>query len=253
MRRWFLFLAIGTLLCAIVLVTFPARVALKLLPESALPVQMEGVGGTLWSGHANRVLRDGRALGQLQWRLRPLPLLRGRIDTDLILAGPELQGSGRIIAGGDGNLRVEGGKARFPAARLERLLDVPALTLAGSVEVSLAALELRNRVPVALQGEAVWNDAGVSGAEQAVFGTLRAEFAALPGGGFGGRVSDQGDGPLAVDGKFSTSLLGFEARATLRARDGNPQVQSALRHIGQMQPDGSVVYELRGGLMEKGA
>ena len=66
-------------------------------------------------------------------------------------------------------------------------------------------------------------------------------------------MSDQGDGPLAVDGKFSTSLLGFEARATLRARDGNPQVQSALRHIGQMQPDGSLVYELRGGLMEKGA
>lgn len=99
------------------LVTFPARVALKLLPESALPVQMEGVGGTLWSGRApNRVLREGRDLGQLQWRLRPLPLLRGRIDVDLTISGPELNGSGRFIAGGAGNLRVEGGKARFPAA-----------------------------------------------------------------------------------------------------------------------------------------
>lgn len=64
-------------------------------------------------------------------------------------------------------------------------------------------------------------------------------------------MSDQGDGPLAVDGKFSTTLLGFEARATLRAMVS--EVQSALQHIGQMQPDGSVVYELRGGLTGKGS
>lgn len=252
MKRLFLLLAFAIIVLVIVAATFPATLALRLLPASSLPVQLEDVGGTIWSGRAERVLRNGADLGRLQWQLRPSVLLRGRLDADLAIQGQALDGSGRFVAGRGGNLRIEGAKVRLSAARLDRLLDVPALTLVGTVDLAIGELELRDRVPVALEGQAVWRDAGVNGAEQAVFGTLGAEFAALPGGGFGGTLSDQGDGPLEANGSFRTTLMGFEARATLRARDGHPQVQRALQHIGQMQPDGSVVYEVTGGLQGRG-
>ncbi len=248
---WLLLLVIA--IVAVVAVTFPASLALRLLPAAGMPVQLEEVAGTVWSGRAGRVLRNGADLGQLQWTLHPAALLRGHVDADLSLQGQSMEGAGHVIAGRGGDLRVEAATASFPAARMDRLLDVPALTLTGSVDLAIETLELRGRVPVALAGQAIWRNAGVTGTEQAAFGTLEATFGALPGGGFGGTLSDQGDGPLEVDGTFRTTLMGFEARATLRARDGNPQVQRALQHIGQMQPDGSVVYEVSGGLARKGS
>lgn len=253
MKRLFWLLVLAIVVLAIVAATFPAKLAVRLLPSSRLPVQLEEVAGTVWSGRAERVLRNGADLGRLQWTVHPAGLLRGQIDADLALQGQALDGTGRVVAARDGSVRIAGAKVRFPAARMDRLLDVPALTLVGNVDLVIEDLELRGRVPVALTGQATWRDAGVSGGEQATFGTLQARFGALDGGGFGGTLGDQGDGPLALDGSFRTTLMGFEARATLRARDDDPQVQRALRHIGQMQPDGSVVYEVKGGLAGKGS
>lgn len=253
MKRLFWLLLIGALLLGIIAATLPARVALRLVPAGMLPVQLDEVSGSIWSGRAERVLRGDAELGRLEWKLHPWSLLRGQIDADLRLQGAELDGSGRIRVAGAGDLRVEGARLRLPASRLDRLLDIPTLSMTGRVELELDALELRGRVPVALKGKANWREAGVSGSEQAVFGTLLAEFGALPDGGFGGSVRDSGEGPLALEGQFRTVLMGYEGRATLRAREDNPQLQSALDRIGQRQPDGSVVYEVKGGLMGQGS
>ncbi len=251
MKRLLLFVVVLLLVAGVVVATLPARLAFKVVPEDALPVQLEGMAGTIWNGRVEHVMRNGTDLGQGAWHLRPQALLSGRLDADLLLNGQELNGAARVAADRSGRIRVDGARASFPAARLQRMLDIPDLVPSGTVEVTFDALELQGRVPLALQGKGQWRDAGVSGAEQAVFGTIGFEFGQLPGGGFGGRVHDEGDGPLALNGEFRTTITGYEGRATLNARDGNPQVQRALQRIGQMQDDGSVVYEVKGGLVRK--
>ena len=246
MRKWFWILLVLVAIAVIVVATLPARlITERVLPESGA-LQLSDVSGTIWSGRAGRVIYKSADQGSLDWRVKPLPLFTGRIDTDLVLQGVDLSGNARVLKKGD-RVRLDDAHFSLPARRLEPLLDIPALQFTGTVDIDLDELEMQGRTPLALKGRATWRDAGVTGEEQASFGTLVARFGPLPGGGFGGEVNDEG-GPLAVKGNFKTTLLGYEAHATLRARDGNPQVTRALRHIGQVQADGSVVFEVRGGL-----
>ncbi len=246
MKKLLLFLLVLAVIAAIVVVMLPARLVVEhALPANA-PVRLEDVSGTVWKGRAGRVIRNGNDLGALGWRVHPRALLAGAIDADVILDGPSYTGKGRVSRAHDGVIRLTDVDASFPASRLEPMLDIPALNLLGQVDVRLDTLQLQNNVPTALQGRAAWRDAAVSGADQASFGTIVASFGPQAGG-FGGTVADEG-GPLEVRGQFKTTLLGYEAHATLRPRDDNPQVARALRHIGQPQADGSVEFRVSGGL-----
>ena len=247
MKKLLLLLLVLGVIASIAVALLPARLALGYLLPANAPVQFEDVSGTVWNGRAGRLLRGGNDLGQFGWRVHARSLLSGVIDADVALDGPAYAGKARVARLSSGATRLTDVDASFPASRLEPVLDIPALTLLGKVEMKLDTLELQNNVPTALQGTATWRDAAVGGQDQATFGTLTARFGPLPGGGFGGTLGDEG-GPLALEGDFKTTLLGYEARATLRARDDNPQVQRALRHIGQAQPDGSVFFHVKGGL-----
>lgn len=246
MKRWLWIALMLAIVLVIVVATFPARLALSGVLAQESTIRLEGVAGTVWNGSAARVLHRDEDQGRLHWRLRAMPLLLGRIIANVQLEGPQLRGSARVSRRGE-LLRVGSARLEIPARHLESLLDIPALHPTGTLHLELHELELQGRVPMALEGRVIWRDAGMSGAAQADFGTLEASFGALPGGGFGGELRDQG-GPLSLEGRFRTTVLGYEAEAHLRARDDDPQVTRALRHIGQIQPDGSVLFRVKGGL-----
>ena len=246
MKKFFLILVVLFVVVVIVAATFPARlVTSAVLPESS-SVQLDDVSGSIWKGSAGRLLYKGVDQGRFSWQVQPASLLRRQIDVVLDLQGTSMKGVARLVREAD-RVHISDAHVTVPADRLEPLLDIPALHLTGHVQLDLDEMELVNRVPTALKGSATWHEAGVTGEDQASFGTLVANFGALSTGGFGGTVEDQG-GPLELDGQFKTTLMGYEAEAILRARNDDPQVTRALRHIGEIQPDGSVLYQVKGGL-----
>ncbi|HET9049553.1 MAG TPA: type II secretion system protein N [Chiayiivirga sp.] len=246
MKKLFWVILILLILAILVAMRFPAKYAFAMVLPDNSTVQVQDVSGSIWNGQAGKVSVGGQELGQVQWTLQALPLLRGQASVAATIDGPILRGTTTVEATTH-QIHLSDSRFTVSASRLEPLLDIPALHLTGNVNIDLDELRLENRIPTALAGRARWTDAGVTGAEQAVFGTILATFGALPTGGFGGDVSDEG-GPLAVKGSFKTGLLGFQAEAHLQARDGNPQVTRALAHIGQVQEDGSVLFRVEGGL-----
>jgi len=242
---WLLF---ALVVFGVVLLAFlPARFALEHGVDPRHGLTFSGVSGTAWNGHANEVALRGKPLGALDWKLDPFALLKGRKHADLSISGGEYRGTATVETGG-GAIRVTDANMFFPVARLSTLLDVPRLQFLGEVNLKLDRLTLVDSIPTELAGEAVWASAAVSGAAQATFGTLRAQFM-HEGSGIVGTLSDDGDGPLQLSGNFSGNPLGYRAEAVLRARDDNPQVREALNHIGQPQGDGSVIYRMQGGLL----
>jgi hypothetical protein len=65
---------------AVVIALLPASLANKFLPSAA---RGEDFSGTLWHGSAGRITIAGRDAGALEWRLRPLALIKLRLDADL--------------------------------------------------------------------------------------------------------------------------------------------------------------------------
>jgi general secretion pathway protein N len=246
--RWLLLLLLVLLLgLALLLALFPARLAVDWLGPRLAPLELHGVGGSIWRGQARELRMHGQPLGAVTWRVAPQALMSRRLDVDLSMDGELYRGSGFVSATRELTV-LTNTRFSMPAQQMQPALDIPALNLRGTVDIELDRAELVNNFPRRLEGRAYWRNAAVDGAAAAELGELVAEFRTADDGSLVGSVADSG-GPLAVDGQFRLGFTGFEAEALLVARDGNPQVMEALRYVGEAQPDGSSILQIRGTLL----
>jgi general secretion pathway protein N len=232
--------------------TLPADVAYRQGARYLGPVVLTGVRGTLWDGHADGASLFGRDLGEIDWRVAKVSMLRGRLVADVRVQGTDIDAAGIVERGvsfGDdaaGAITVHDVRFRFPAQLFAPVLDLRDLTLGGAVSGVVSEATLRNGFVESATGNARWSEAGVSGGVDARLPDIAGDFAAAPGGGIAGHAKDDGSGNLAIDATFRAAMTGFDAEAILRARNDDPQVQETLRHVGVPQADGSSKIAVHG-------
>lgn len=241
MKRLALALAALAVVAFALLAWTPAALVLaRLLPAA---VSLQDVRGTLWRGQAGQVHWQGQPLGSLAWNAAPAALLRGEFDVQLRLDGP-LRASGRLRQGMSGS-RFEQVLLRMPATWLDGVLATPVLQPRGRVEVEVSSANFLRGQWQALEGQAFWRDAALTGAAAVPLGELRAEFKLVAPGRVEGRLHDHG-GPLALDGEFEVDATGYRVQARLMARD--PALLPALEWLGQPAGTGRRL-ELQGPLL----
>lgn len=250
LKLLFAFVVLLVVVCGVALWTLPADFAYRQFAGHFGPVTLSGLQGTVWEGHADGVSVFGRDLGELDWHLDKMPLLRGQALADLRIKGADVDAAGQLQRDGDGRIEARDVRFRLPASLLEPVVDVPALKLLGTVSGSITQATLAGGVLSGASGNARWSEAGVSGQAEARFSDVLAEFASRPDGGIAGTVADDGQGGLEVNGRFGLGLDGFEAEAWLHARGGDERVQEALRYVGEPQPDGGSHLIIRGHLFK---
>lgn len=247
MRRLKIALAL-VLLAGIVLGVFvwtlPADVAYRYGASRLGPVALSGLRGTLWHGHADGVSVFGRDIGELDWHAHKWPALTGKLVADVRIKGADVDVAGLMVRGND---RIAVRELRFslPASLLAPALGIADLDLLGRITGTVTQATLQNATLHDVIGNAHWSEAGVSGATEARFSDILADFASQPDGSVVGNVRDDGEGDLEVSGRFSARIGAFDAQASLRARNGNAEVAEALRHIGAPQPDGTSLLLLQ--------
>jgi hypothetical protein len=244
-------IALGlAMLAALALVVFawtmPADVGYRYGSRYLGPVVLSGVRGTVWNGQADGVSVFGQDFGGVTWQARKLPLLGGRFVADVRVKGTDVDLAGVIDRGTEG---VTARELRFsvPAERLAPMIAGD-LRLLGTISGVIDRATLRDAMLHGVAGSARWSEAGVAGAADARFSDILAEFSSQPDGSVSGRVHDDGNGGLAVEGGFELRIGEYSAQASLSARD-DPRVAEALRHIGMPQADGSTRIELQGPLL----
>ncbi|MGA9422238.1 MAG: type II secretion system protein N [Rhodanobacteraceae bacterium] len=230
--------------------TLPADVAWRYARGNFGPVALSGIRGTVWDGHADGVSALGRDLGEIDWHLDKAALLHRRVLADLRVQGADVDVAGELVRNPDGSVVARDLRFRFPAALAEPALDIPGLKLLGTISGVLKQATLLNGFVQGALGTTRWSDAGVSGQAEARFSDILADFSSQPDGSIAGSVHDDGSGNLAVDGSFSVRVDGYDAVATLRARNNDPQILEMLRYVGQLQPDGSSKLVIRGRLFK---
>jgi len=223
----------------VVLWTLPADIAYRQGAKYLGPVVLSGVSGTIWKGHADGISVFGRDLGEIDWQTAKTAMLRGRLSADVRIQGTDVDAAGVVEREDAATMTVRDVRFRFPAALLAPTLDVQNLNLLGTVSGVVEKAGLRDGFLASATGNARWSEAGVTGEAEARFSDIVGEFAAQPDGGIAGTAHDDGSGNLEINATFHAALNGFEAQAILRARNGDPQVQESLRHVGEPQADGS--------------
>lgn len=224
----------------------PAELALRLFGDRLGPVRLQGASGSLWQGRAEQLIAFDVALGPVAWTLERGPGLSGVPRGTLELSGTEVRASGAFARDGAG-WRFDRIRADFPAALLAPALDIPALGLRGRVVVDAPEATLRDGLLASARGHAEWRDLGVTGAANATLPGVRIEFAPAPDGAIAAEVRDLG-GPLDVAGEVRIKDGAFVSETRLHLREPNPQLEEALKFIGQRTAEGGSYLRIEGQL-----
>lgn len=224
----------------------PADVGYRYGARFLGPLALTGINGTIWDGHADGVSLFGQDLGELDWHARKRPLIGRELVADVRIKGSEIDLAGELTRHADGAVSAQSMRFSIPASRLEPLLDRADLHLLGTISGTLEDATLMTASISNAKGTARWSGVGVNGEVEAHLSDLLFEFASQPDGSVGGSVRDDGNGPIAIDGRFALRVPAVEGEATLRARDGDPATVELLSRLGQVQPDGSVHVVVQG-------
>jgi general secretion pathway protein N len=208
------------------------------------PLEAQGLAGSVWDGSAERVSALGLVLGRAQWHVDRMAALRGRLQGDLDVRGRDVNGSARF-ARDTGALDVQELRAEFPAQLLAPALDIPALVLLGTVSLDVTKLEFADGLLRTAQGKATWRDLGVSGGAEARLPGLEIAFAPDGAGNIVADIRDLG-GPLAIEGRTTITGAQYRSETHLYLREPNPQLEEALRWIGERSPEGGSLLRIEG-------
>jgi hypothetical protein len=209
-----------------------------------------GVTGTPWHGAARRVTVGPVILRDLQWRLEPLGLLRGRIAARIQAKVPDGFVDASIARGFGGRLFVADAELAVPL----QLLAPQAVSLGpgGAVSAQIERAEWRGGRIRSVEGRL-----GLAGVRLPVPqmanvapGTYVIQFDApelADDAVLTGELRDEG-GALEVRGTVRLPSPGnWEATGVAKARpDAPPELKDALRMLGPATPEGGHEFSVAG-------
>ncbi len=242
MRRPLILALVGFVLALIV--RFPARWAGPLLPHALHCQQLDG---SLWRGSCTGLTANGNALGDLNWELHALQLLRARLDLhlDLTNAGNFVRGDVALGLGGALHGRDLSVDLPLTSALVSSLPAGAHAHLVGK----LARIEWSGKFFSELQGELDIRD--LFGAQGVAFGSYQAIFGADSASGAGAGpsaiVHDTG-GPLALDATLQLNRdPGYLLQGHVAARPGaSPGLTDALKYLESPDASGRHPFSLSG-------
>ncbi len=228
--RWLrLGAAFSGVFLVILLVGAPARLLDVFLP--AEQVKLQAYNGTLWQGSAGSaslgVPGGWLQLGKLEWKLSPWSLL---------LLSPRIQFEsrwGRQMVVADvqisptGHLQLRDSSLSFSAALVKQWLPV---ALAGTLELLLVEMQVRDGMPVAGEGRLVWRDAlWIGNRSRQALGDYVLEFTVEAEQQLHGTVTTL-SGPVRVEGSFEVQGRSYSVDARLSTEgDFDPELANALQ------------------------
>lgn len=213
--------------------------------QDQLPAQvtLEGLTGTLWSGHVSRMQVQGVDQGALRWDWQPSGLLRGRISLDMFWQPRNGQVAAQLDVGLNA-LQLKNVDGRLDAASMAAVNKAP-FVLAGHWLLDVPLLELNDWQYVGqADGQLIWENAAGGLPNALALGHLMAELSGEEGW-LVFRLSDRG-GPLGLrgDGRWRPGqALALNTQMQARA-DADAALVGGLGLLGRPDAQGWINWRV---------
>jgi general secretion pathway protein N len=233
----------GILVLAVVLLaTFPARVAYQWLAPPEL--QLSGISGSIWNGHATEGLAADVYLTDIHWRFRPASLFRGNLTYEA--AAKPVGGSlmTDVSVATDGSIILTDLSGGVPLDLV--LPQFQAQGISGDLSLAFDRLVLRNGIPVAATGSVTVVDLFAPYLSAGVLGDFQLVFATTPDG-ISATLDDLA-GVLDVSGNVDLSPdRHYRVQGLVKARPAAPpSVEAQLRVLGSPDDNGMRYFATEG-------
>lgn len=238
-------IALGLLIfCAVLLVTFPARVAYQWLAPAE--VKLSGIDGSIWNGNATEGLAAGAYLRDLQWKIQPAALLKGQLAFRASAdpgGGPM---TSDVAVALNGTLSLSDLQGSVPLELVHPSFQNSGIR--GALALQFSQLAIRDGMPVAADGSVTVSGLLAPALSSGEIGDFRADFQTLESG-ISGVVQDL-RGVLDVDGTIellpnrSYVFLGQVAATP----DTPPSIINQLQYLGSPNENGKRAFRFEGQL-----
>lgn len=203
--------------------------------------------GTVWRGSTDALAIDGRYLGALRWRLRPLHLFRARLALDVDLKLADGQVRGRLALGLRNRIEMQDLTASLPLAVLAG--EIAPSGWVGIVHADLGLLALRPGATPQIEGTVDVRNLVAPPPNGAAIGSYRLSFDASSEQGerLVGRLQDL-EGPMEVTGTVSLAPdRSYVVEGLVAPRSGaTDAVTRTLRFLGTPDAQGRRPFSLAG-------
>ncbi|WP_455203563.1 type II secretion system protein N [Kaarinaea lacus] len=228
---------------AFLIVTLPANAVYgywKNWLGAEVPLVLEGIDGSIWSGSAAQALISDQKVQKLKWQFRPIKLLMGKAELALDFSLQEGYGKGNLGKSLFGGIYLHDVEAWLPMMEFLTFFNMQSLKPGGALAINLNELQIQDRTIASAIGSLVWQDAEVTILKPMPLGSLQVELQP-DDDGIKGVLSDQG-GPLQAEGLFTLNSEGkYDFNAALAVRDSQQKdLQNAIRSLGRSDRDGKV-------------
>lgn len=250
---WLIALGIGTLL-VFALATLPAGIAAGRLEK--LGVQAGSFSGSIWNGSASALTWRSAPIGNLEWHLAPMALLRGRLAGHARLARDDGKLETDFSASFGGDALLSSTTFDFPLAALAALpVGVPKGWL-GRASGKLDEVSIEGGWPTALRGTIDLDDLVTPPPRNASVGGFHVVLPHPKPQGEGSlpdhltaQVTDK-HGPFSVDGQLSIGKdRSFLLEGMVAARGGVPEnMRQSLEILGPPDAAGRRPFSVSGTL-----
>ena len=248
--RWWSYTLIGLFgYLVFMMANIPARQALGWLESANLPVTLQEISGTVWSGRAGQTIYKNNGLGAADWSFEPLGLLRGKLEYRVALRDQGQELKGRIAGSPLGDkIQLHDVTGLVDLNILLKILEQSYVNARGRLDLDLHEVEFTTDRLVYADGQIHWLEAGLNSPIPLELGGLQFDLS-TQGEKVSARIKDL-KGPVKIAADLDLQPDGqYLIKGQIKQEGAeNQSISGLLRTVGKPLPDGSIQVDYKGQL-----
>lgn len=251
-RRHYIFTGIIAYFVFLV-ATVPAAPVISIV-EDRIPVTINNVSGTLWSGRAGAITTNKNiTLKNVEWSFLPWRLLLASIAINVNAEFNNNPIDARLSTGISGNLSVDDLSMKLNAADVASLVSLPLGELSGIFQLHIDSAHIEQGLVPRVNGTLTWNRASVTIAERAELGNVSVLINEKDKSPLSASISNKG-GHLALNGTFTTSAQGeYSLQLSMKPNaTASSNLSSSIAMFARKQGNGEFIFNNKGNLKQLG-
>ena len=233
--------------------TVPAAPVISIV-EDRIPVTINNVSGTLWSGRASAITTNKNiTLRNVEWSFQPWRLLLASIAININAEFNNNPIDARLSTGISGNLSVDDLNMKLDAADVASLASLPLGELSGIFQLHIDSAHIKQGLVPRVNGTLTWNQASVTIAESADLGNVSVLINEQDESPLSASISNKG-GHLALNGTFTTSAQGeYALQLSMKPNaTASSNLSSSIAMFARKQSNGEFIFNNNGNLKQLG-
>ncbi|MGB5517634.1 MAG: type II secretion system protein N [Gammaproteobacteria bacterium] len=232
--------------------TLPAAPVIDLFRDR-LPVTINNISGSMWSGQASIIITNKLILNNAHWSFLPSRLLLAKVAIDVEADLNDNPLNTRLSVGLNGNLIVDGLTTTLGAAELASVVVLPLGELSGGFQLQINKATFQPGTVPRVDGTLDWYQAAVTVVETAELGNVSILMNGNDTSPLTASINNTG-GQLILNGGLTTDETGqYMLKLTMKPNaSATDNLINSLAMFAKKQRDGAFMLVNNGNLKQLG-